>query len=168
MLGGAMNKSRIIAGEVIDVLAGHLLRSRTCATQLESILLSRTKDADGGVLIDSSANASASLEASCHHVVLVNLVELAHAQPLLVEQVVRDPMLLLKYFDRALVVSQHYMHSKHPRSKEMVVKSKVKARVYGLPGRCLSKKQQQKTFCCFSVSRDRFLLLLFPCQRNLN
>lgn len=118
------------AGEVIDVLAGHLLRSKVCSSQIERILL--TQDAEN--FLGEGERAPQETERDTSPVVQVSLVELAHTQPLLVEQVVRNPMLLLKHFERACMVSQHYMHSKHPRRSEMKVKQNVKVRVYGIPG----------------------------------
>ena len=119
------------AGEVIDVLAGHLLRSKVCSSQIERILL--TQDAEN--FLGEGERAPQETERDTSPVVQVSLVELAHTQPLLVEQVVRNPMLLLKHFERACMVSQHYMHSKHPRRSEMKVKQNVKVRVYGIPGK---------------------------------
>ena len=105
------------AGEVIDRLAGHFLLSKTCSKQLERLLLQTASD------------GTAELE-----VVQVSLVELAQTQPVLVEQVVRSPLVLLKHFDRALLVSQHYMLSKHPRRGEMSLKAGARCRVHGIPG----------------------------------
>ncbi len=113
------------AGEVIDVLAGHFLRSRQCSSQLEAILLSSRSGEDEPQ--QQQQDRAPAME--------VCLVELAHAQPLLVEQFVRDPMLLLKHFQRACLVAQHYMISKHAQRESMAVKQDVKVRPFGLPGK---------------------------------
>ncbi|QDZ24994.1 minichromosome maintenance protein [Chloropicon primus] len=120
------------AGEVIDALAGHYLLSITCSGQIERVLLAKEDgEHEAGWL---GSNATGAGEEDAKLVVEVCLVELAQAQPFLVEQVVRDPLLLLKHFDRALVAAQHYMKSKHPRGEDMTVKPNAKARVYGIPG----------------------------------
>ena len=106
------------SGAVIDLVAGHLIRTPATSAQVERLLLQpKSSNAAGGSHID------------------LCLVSLAHDAPRLAEQTVRDPRLLLPLFDRAATVAQHHMRARHARRQEMgPVRPDVRVRVFGIPG----------------------------------